>query len=105
MEINNIMEKVNVIKKRLSELEEELSKVEVEGQDDNNIITAILSGKGKILDYKLNLNQMGALNKDTLIKAVVDASNKGLQAARELEAEKRRKIVGDLDLPDMPGLF
>ncbi|MEJ6952605.1 YbaB/EbfC family nucleoid-associated protein [Natronospora cellulosivora (SeqCode)] len=107
MDMNNmnILEKIETIKKRLAELKEELAEIKVEGQDENKTITAVVSGKGQILDYNLNLGQIGALNKETLIKAVVDASNNGLKAAKEIEANKRKEIIGELNLPDMPGLF
>ncbi|MFW6029813.1 MAG: YbaB/EbfC family nucleoid-associated protein [Halanaerobiales bacterium] len=105
MDMNNIMQQVETIKKRLEELRNELADIRVEGKDDDNIITAIVNGKGKVLDYSINLGQIGALNKATLIKAVVDASNNALQSAREIEAEKRKEIIGDLNLPNLPGLF
>ncbi|MFP4015916.1 MAG: YbaB/EbfC family nucleoid-associated protein [Halanaerobiales bacterium] len=103
--MNNNIEQIAVIKEELGKLEKELETITVEGTDDNNIITAIVSGKGKIMDYKFNFGEMVGLNKDTLIRAVVNASNNGLQAAEKLKITRKKEIIGDVNIPDMPGLF
>ena len=105
MDTNNILEKIEIIKRRLEELQEELKEIKIEGSNEDNTITAVVSGKGRILDYQLKLGQIGALNKNTLIKAVVDASNNALKAAKQLEATKKKEIIGDINIPDIPGLF
>lgn len=105
MDINNIVEQITFIKEKLSELQDELEKITVEGTDSENMITAIISGKGKIMDYQFNLTQMEGINRDKLIKAAIEATNNGLLAARELEASRKKAIVGDFNIPGMPDLF
>ena len=105
VDMNNIVEQISFIKEKLSELQDELEKITVEGTDSEEMITAVVSGKGKIKDYQFNLTQMGGLNRDKLIKAVVEATNNGLQAAKELEASRKKEIVDKIDIPNIPGLF
>lgn len=105
MDMNNIVEQIALIKEKLSKLQEELSAMTVEGTDSKNIITAILDGKGKVLDYKFNVSEMIGLNQNNLVEAVVEATNNALKSAKELEASKKKEIVGDVNIPDMPGLF
>ena len=105
MDMNNIVEQITDIKARLLKLEKELKDITVKGTDSNNLITSIVSGDGIILDYQFNLIDMGGLNKDSLVKAVVEATNNGLKAAKELEVSRKKEIVGQVNLPDIPGLF
>jgi len=58
MDMNNIVEQISLIKEKLSDLEEELKNIQVKGTDSNNLITAIVSGDGVVLDYKFNLIDM-----------------------------------------------
>ncbi len=105
MDMNNIVEQITFIKEKLSILDKELEELTVEGKDHTNRITVVVSGKGVVRDYQFNLIEMGGLNKDSLVKAVVEATNSGLQAAKELEASRKKEIIGDVNLPDIPGLF
>lgn len=105
MDMNNIMEQINNIKEQLTVLEEELKQITVKGTDSNEMITAVVTGKGEVKDYELNPLQIGSIKKDSLIKAVVEATNNGLQEAKKLEAKRKKEIVGDVDIPNMPGLF
>ncbi|MFP4661094.1 MAG: YbaB/EbfC family nucleoid-associated protein [Halanaerobiales bacterium] len=105
MDINNIIEQIGIIKEELGRLEKELETISVEGTDDNKIITAIVSGKGRVLDYQFNIGEMAGLKKDTLVKAVVDATNNSLQAVEDLKIARKKEIIGDVNMPDMPGLF
>ncbi len=105
MDMNNIVEQISFIKQKLSNLEEELKDITVKDADSNNLITAIVSGDGVVLDYKFNLIDMGGLNKDSLVKAVAEATNNALKAAKELEASRKKEIIGNVDIPNIPGLF
>lgn len=105
MDMDNMLEKVNNIKVQLTVLEEELKEITVEGTDNNEMIIAIVSGKGMVKDYRFNPGQMSTIDKDSLIDAVVEATNNALIKAKKLEADKKKKIVGNINLPDIPGLF
>lgn len=105
MERNDIITQINNIKKRLTDLEKELEQIMIEGTDSSGMITAVVNGKGIIKDYRFNPGQISSIKKESLIQAVVEASNNGLEKAREIEASKRKAIVGDVNIPDIPGLF
>ena len=105
MDMNDIITKINNIKKGMAALEKELEQITVEGSDSQGIITAISDGKGVIKDYRFNPGQINSIKKDNLIQAVVEATNNTLKKARELEGSKKKEIVGDINIPDIPGLF
>lgn len=105
MDMNNIITQINNIKKRLAALEKELEQITVEGSDSKGIITSITNGKGLVKNYIFNPGQISSINKDSLIEAVVEATNNALKKARELESSKKKEIIGEVNIPDIPGLF
>ncbi len=105
MNMNSILGKIEMIKKQLKNLQEELAETTVKGNDDGEIVTAVVSGTGKLLDYQLNFEVFGTINQEDLRRALIQATNNGLQQAKQLEITRKKEIVGEVNLPDIPGLF
>lgn len=105
MDMNDMMEQLSNIKEKLAALAEELKNIKIEGTDSDKILTAIVSGNGSVKDYIFNPDQIGSINKENLIQAIVEATNNALQKARNYESEKKKEIAGKVNIPDMPGLF
>ncbi|MCG8512514.1 MAG: YbaB/EbfC family nucleoid-associated protein [Halanaerobiales bacterium] len=105
MNMNSILGKIEMIKRQLKNLQEELAETTVKGNDDGEIVTAIVSGTGKLLDYQLNFEAFGTINQEDLRRALIQATNNGLQQAKQLEITRKKEIVGEVNLPDIPGLF
>ncbi|MTI61439.1 hypothetical protein GM661_16900 [Iocasia frigidifontis] len=103
--MDDIMGQIAVIKQRMNQLQEELKKTKVNGSDDDKIITVIVSGSGQVIDYEFDLKKIEIFDQEKLIKSLIEATNRGLTAARELEAKKKKEIVGTVDIPNIPGLF
>lgn len=100
-----MLEQVNYIKEKLAQLVEELKDVSVEDVDSNNILTAVVSGNGIVKDYIFNPDQIGSINKDSLVQAIVEATNNAIQKAKKYESDKKKEIAGNVNIPDIPGLF
>jgi len=106
MNMDNILGQIDIIKRKLTELQEELKETTVSGNDKEKIVTALVSGTGKVLNYEFNPELMESIEGQTLVNSLVEATNDGLKKAKELEAQKKKEIVGDVNIPDdIPGLF
>ncbi len=106
MNMDNILNQVEVIKKSLTELQEELKETTISGTDKNKLVKALVSGTGKILDYQFNAELMESIEIKKLINSLVEATNDGLKKANQLEVQRKKEIVGDLNMPNnMPGIF
>lgn len=101
-DVDNVLDQVERIKKGLQELQKDLKSMKVKGKDENGTTTVIVSGEGKILDFKFD-SPIETLNKETK-NALIEATNNGLEKAKKLESEKKQEIIGDIDMPDIPGL-
>ena len=100
--INDILNQIETIKEKMNRLQEELTNIQVYGEDENSLVRAISNGKGKILDYEFS--EKGEIDTKKK-KALIEATNNCIKKAKELEAEKKQEIVGNVNIPDIPGLF
>lgn len=105
MNIDNVMEQIAYIKDKMNNLQQELESLTVKGQDKEGIITAVLTGSGQVIDYEFKADQMEVYNLAEIKEALVTATNDGLKKAAQIQREKRKAIVGNLNIPDIPGLF
>ncbi len=99
-DMDNILDKIEQIKTDLNNLQQKLEAKELQADDEHNLVTTIVNGKGKILDFNFTKN-IDIETKNALIESV----NKALEKADKIERESKQQIVGDIDVPDVPGIF
>lgn len=99
--MENILNQITMIKKRLNQLENELSEINLRADDENGLVSVVANGKGKITDLYFHDEEISEESKNALIKAV----NRAQEKAQQTRADKKQEIVGDVDIPDIPGLF
>ena len=99
--MENILNQITMIKKRLNQLENELSEINLRADDENGLVSVVTNGKGKITDLYFHDEEISEESKNALIKAV----NRAQEKAQQTRADKKQEIVGDVDIPDIPGLF
>lgn len=97
----NIMNQIESIKTELEKLQNQLGEERVYGKEDYGLVTTVANGRGKIIDFKFN---EGVVDRD-FKKAIIKSINDALEKAEKIEKEQKQKIIGDIPLPDIPGLF
>ena len=102
MDILGLMKKAQAMQSKLAETQEELSRVEVEGQSGGGLVKVTLSGKGDMRAIKLDPSLMKPeeveMCEDLIVAAFADAKSKSEAAA----AEKMQELTAGLPLP--PGM-
>ncbi len=99
--MDNILERIQKIKEEMINLQQDLKEMYVYGEEEKNLVKALINGKGKVLDYEFKTENVD----NEIKKAIIKATNDGLQKATQLEQKKKQEIIGDVDIPDIPGLF
>lgn len=99
--MDDIMDRIEKIKKGLEESEEDLKDLVLEGTDSGDMVTAIFSGKGQLKEIKAAENTPAKEIKPHLIEAI----NDGIKKVNALKAERKKSLLGDIEIPDIPGLF
>ena len=102
MDILGIMKKAQAMQSKLAETQEELSRVEVEGQSGGGMVKVTLSGKGEMKAIKLDPSLLkpedAEMCEDLIVAAFAEAKAKAEAAA----AEKMSELTAGLPLP--PGM-
>jgi DNA-binding YbaB/EbfC family protein len=102
MDILGIMKKAQAMQSKLAETQEELARIEVEGESGGGLVKVTLSGKGDLkavrLDPSLLKPEEAEVAQDLIVAAFADAKVK----AERIAAEKMQEMTAGLPLP--PGL-
>jgi len=100
--IGNMMKQAQQLQKKMSEAQEKLNAIEVEGTSGGGMVKVISTAKGDIkrisIDETLMKKEEKEITEDLIVAAINDAKQKGEAAAQE----EMKNITGGLPLP--PGM-
>ena len=100
--IGNMMKQTQQLQKKMSEAQEKLASIEVEGVSGGGLIKVISNAKGEIkriiLDESVLKPEEKEITEDLIVAAINDAKKK----AEEASQEEMKNISGGLSLP--PGM-
>ena len=100
--IGNMMKQAQQIQKKMSEAQEKLKSIEVEGSSGGGMVKVISTAKGEIkkvsIDSSLMKDSEKEITEDLIVAAINDAKQKGENAAQE----QMKSLTGGLPLP--PGM-
>ncbi len=99
--MEDILKQIDIIKRRLRQMENELENTNVKGRDERSGITVIYNGKNEIIDIVVPDDKL----EQNLKAGLIAALNNGLKNSTSLKTEKKQEILGEIDLPNIPGLF
>jgi DNA-binding YbaB/EbfC family protein len=94
VDIMGMMKKAQAMQAKLADAQDELSRLEVEGQSGGGLVKIALTGKGEMKSIQLD----PSLTEDLILAAFADAKGKADRAA----AEKMQELTAGLPLP--PGM-
>jgi hypothetical protein len=102
MDILGLMKKAQAMQSKLAETQEELTRVEVEGESGGGLVKVTMSGKGDLkaltLDPSLMKPEEVEMCQDLIVAAFAEAKSK----AERLAGEKMQEMTAGLPLP--PGM-
>ncbi len=102
VDIMGMMKKAQEMQAQLAGAQEELARLEVEGQSGGGLVKISLSGKGEMKSIQLDPSLLTPTDKemteDLILAAVADAKGK----ADRVAAEKMQALTAGLPLP--PGM-
>ena len=100
--IGNMMKQAQQLQKKMSEEQEKLNLIEVEGSSGGGMVKVISTAKGEIkrisIDDSLMTQEEKEITEDLIVAAINDAKQKGETAAQE----EMKSVTGGISLP--PGM-
>ena len=100
--IGNMMKQAQQIQKKMSEAQEKLKSIEVEGSSGGGMVKVISTAKGEIKKVSIDPSLMKDSEKEITEDLIVAAINDGKQKAESAAQEEMKNITGGLALP--PGM-
>ena len=100
--IGNMMKQAQQMQKKMTEVQEKLNSIEVEGASGGGMVKVISTAKGEIkhisIDDSLMKKEEKEITEDLIVAAINDAKQKGETAAQE----EIKSVTGGISLP--PGM-
>ena len=100
--IGNMMKQAQQIQKKMSEAQEKLKSIEVEGSSGGGMVKVISTAKGEIKKVSIDPSLMKDSEKEITEDLIVAAINDAKQKAESAAQEDMKNITGGLALP--PGM-
>ena len=100
--IGNMMKQAQQLQKKISEVQEKLKLIEVEGVSGGGLVKVVSTAKGEIkkitIDESLIKPEEKEITEDLIVAAINDAKQKGEIATQE----EMKNVTGGMPLP--PGI-
>ena len=100
--IGNMMKQAQQLQKKMSEAQEKLNDIEVEGSSGGGMVKVIATAKGDIkrlmIDDSLMSKEEKEMTEDLIVAAINDAKKEGELASKE----EMKSVTGGIPLP--PGM-
>lgn len=103
-QFGNIMEIVKKVQQNVSDAQEQLKHERID-VSSGDVIKVILNGQMEIVSIEFNPKYLNADNQALLQDLLVATLNSAIVKSRELNQNAMSKLAGDLNLPQIPGLF
>ena len=102
MDIMGMMKKAQAVQAKLQEAQEELGRLEVEGQAGGGMVSLTLNAKGELKGVRIDASLLTPADKEMLEDLIVAAFTDGKSKADRAAAEKMQSLTAGLPLP--PGM-
>lgn len=103
-QLGNVMDMVKKVQQQVGQREEELKNERIE-VSSGDVVKVVINGQQTVLTIELNPKYLAADNALLLQDLLVASINNALAKSRELHQAAMGKLAGDLNLPNIPGLF
>ena len=102
MDIMGMMKKAQAMQAKLAESQEELARLEVEGQSGGGLVKIVVTGKGEMKSIAIDPSLLVPADKEMLEDLILAAFGDAKGKADRVSAEKMQALTAGLPLP--PGM-
>ncbi len=103
--LSDMMQKAQVMKQKMEEMQVKVLDMEVEGQAGAGMVKVVANGKGEIKKLDIDPSAIDPNDKELLEDLVIAAVNDAKSKGERMVAAETQKIMSDMGLPaglDLP---
>ena len=97
--IGNMMKQAKQLQKKMSEAQEKLKSIEVEGSSGGGVVKVIVNAKGDIKKIDIDKSLLNPNEKEIVEDLVLAAINDAKNRAENVAAEEMKNLTGGISLP------
>tara|TARA_Y100000590_G_C15719075_1_gene1012891 strand:+ start:2591 stop:2914 length:324 start_codon:yes stop_codon:yes gene_type:complete len=97
--IGNMMKQAQQLQKKMSEAQEKLKSIEVEGSSGGGMVKVIVNAKGDIKEIDIDKSLFDPKEKEITEDLVLAAINDAKKRAENVAAEEMKNLTGGISLP------
>ena len=97
--IGNMMKQAQQLQKKISEAQEKLKSIDVEGSSGGGLVRVIVSAKGDLKKINIDETIIKPQEKEIIEDLILAAINDAKKRAEEVSAEEMKKLTGGISLP------
>ena len=105
VDIMGMMKKAQAMQAKLQDVQEELAKLDVEGQSGGGMVRVKLSAKGEMRGVQIDASLLTPADREMVEDLIVAAHGDAKKKADALAADKMREVTAGLPLPPGMKLF
>ncbi len=102
--MGKMMKQAQQMQKKMGEVQQRLSELEVTGKANNGLVKVIMDGKQKVIDIKIDsslLNEEIDMLEDLILTAINEAVAKSHEIAEKQMNNVTGNLLGNIKLPGM----
>ncbi len=103
--MGNMMKQVQQAQEAMQKKQEELAELTVEATAGGGMVTVTANGREEIVDISIDPEVIDPEDAEMLEDLVLAAIKEAQSKAKETAQEKMNEVMGDMNLPNIPGLF
>lgn len=99
--LGNIMKQAQMMQKKMAEMQAELEQRQVEATAGGGMVTAVVTGKQKLVSLTIDPAAVDPEDVDMLQDLVVAAVNEAIRQSQEMVQQEMSKVTGGMNIPGL----
>ncbi len=102
--LGNLMKQAKKLQQELERAQAEIAEMKVEASAGGGMVTAIVNGRGELLNLKIEREVVDPEDIEMLVDLIVAAVQEAQKNAAEKAQEKLSPLTQGMNIPGIPGL-
>lgn len=99
--IASLLKQAQQMKSRMSELQQKLAEIRVEGSSGGGLVHVEVNGQQKVTSVRVDDKLLNSDDREMLEDLLVAACNQALDRAKEAAAAQMSELTGGMDMPQL----
>lgn len=96
-----IVKQAQAMQQKMAKMQEEMEQVRIEASVGGGVVSAIVTGRQKLVSLKIDKSVVDPEDIDMLQDLVITAVNEAIKKSQDLQQQEMGKVTGGFNLPGL----